>query len=238
VRTTIATAVEADAIDAGDQVEARRQSLPRRKPGSGIIADCRDELPQFAAAQRLHAGDLRIPVGPDAPVAAALTAVLQAGNVLAQLVEHPQRIGQGGEPRIRRGVDRLGRRRARRDQAGVDSVVLGALQNKPGIGPHLGRLEHDHDKTIPAQLGHHRRFVTATRRDPDPLDPVLAQPPRQGAVPGTAIVDLQPLEPPLERRVELAFAGIDAGADHGRLAPLPRPFLEGEPWVPSTIRVR
>src|SRR5579863_3699986 len=39
------------------------------------------------------------------------------------------------------------------------------------------------------------------------------------------IVDLELIRLPLDRHIELAFAGIDTGANHAMLAHLPRPFL-------------
>src|ERR1043166_6134821 len=51
------------------------------------------------------------------------------------------------------------------------------------------------------------------------------------------VVDLPSFPAALERNIQFAFAGIDAGTDRGRLAHLRRPFLECEPSVPSTIRV-
>src|SRR5712691_7046937 len=97
---------------------------------------------------------------------------------LAPLAEHLAMLGQRRQAGIGWGIDPLGRRGAPRDQLGVDPVILRPLQDKPGIGPHLGRLKEDYDKPGAAQLGHHRCFVTAARLDADPLDPMPAQPPR------------------------------------------------------------
>ena len=75
-------------------------------------------------------------------------------------------------------MDLLGRRRAGRDQGGIDLVVLRSLQDELGIGPHLRGLEHDDHETVAAQLGDDRLLVAAARLDPDPLDPVSPQPSR------------------------------------------------------------
>ncbi len=114
----------------------------------------------------------------DARVATAFAAVLQAGNVLAQLIEHRQMAGQRGEAGIGWRRDPVGGGRAGRDQGGVKAVVLGPPQHEAGIGAHLGRLEEDHDKPVAAQLRHHRPLVAAARLDANPLDPMPAQPPR------------------------------------------------------------
>ncbi len=135
-------------------------------------------------------------------------------------------------------MDLLGGRRAFGNQGGVDAVVLRPLQDEAGVGPHLGRLEYHHDEPLAAQLRHDSPFVAAARLDPDALDPVPAQPARQAGMTGRGVVDLQTLTAGGDRRIELVFAGIDAGAPHARLGHLPRPSLECEPWVPSTIRVR
>jgi hypothetical protein len=75
-------------------------------------------------------------------------------------------------------MDLLGRCRAGGDQRGVDLVILRPLQDEPGIGPHLRRLEHNHYETVTPQLRDHRLLIAAARLDPDPLDAPLPQPTR------------------------------------------------------------
>jgi len=81
-------------------------------------------------------------------------------------------------------------------------------------------------------------LIAATRLDADPLHPMSAQPRQQGEMAVRVVVDLQALLAPIQGDVELALAGIDAGTDHGILSHLPRPSLECEPSVPSTMRAR
>src|SRR6266545_2721650 len=129
------------------------------------------------------------------------------------------------QARIGRGVDFLDRRRASCDQGRVDLVVLGPLQDELGIGPHLRGLEHNDHEAIAAQLRHHGLLIAAARLNADPFDALAPQPGRQTPVAVRSVVDLQLLRTLIERRIELAFAGIDAGADHVMLAHLRRPFL-------------
>src|SRR5215204_2797128 len=103
---------------------------------------------------------------------------LEAGDVLAKLLDERQMLGKRRQTRIGPGMDLLGRRRAGSDQGGIDLVVLGPLQVKLGIGAHLRRLKHDDDKTIAPQLCDHRLLVAAARLDPDPLDAMTPQPSR------------------------------------------------------------
>src|SRR5260221_4915810 len=119
-------------------------------------------------------------------------------------------------------MDLPGGCRAGCDQGGVDLVVLCQLQVKPGIGPHLRGLEHDDHDPVAAQLRHHGLFVAAACLDADPHGAVLPQPFRPLPVAIRGIVDLQPFAATVERHIEFAFAGIDAGADYARLAHLPR----------------
>jgi len=122
-------------------------------------------------------------------------------------------------------VDFLGRRRAGCDQARVDLVVLGPLQHELGIGPHLRGLEHDDHEAIAAQPCNNGLLVAAARLDADPFDAVALQPGRQRSVAIRSVIDLQLRRTFIERGIELAFAGIDAGADHAMLTHLRRPFL-------------
>ncbi len=78
---------QTDAVDRGNQIEPLRQV--------GVLADRRFQPLQLGPLHRLKSCDLRLPMLTDARVAAALAAVLQDGNVLAQLVEHRQMLGRG-----------------------------------------------------------------------------------------------------------------------------------------------
>jgi hypothetical protein len=132
---------------------------------------------------------------------------------------------QRRQARVGRGMDGLQRRGAAGDQGGIDPVVLGALQAEPGEGAHLARLKHDDDEAVPAQARHHGRLITAAGLDPDPADPVPGEPRGQPGMAVGRVVDLYLIALPRDRRVELVFAGVDAGADCGMNAHLPRPFL-------------
>src|SRR5262249_34333127 len=93
------------------------------------------------------------------------------------------------------------------------------------ISPHLRGLEHDDHEAVAAQPRDHGLLVAAARLDADPFDAVLPQPGRQRSVAIRCVIDLQLRRTFIERRIELAFAGIDAGADCVLLAHLRRRFL-------------
>ena len=67
----------------------------------------------------------------------------------------------------------------------VDRIGLGALPERLGVSPHLGRIDHDHRQTRARQGGHGDRLVTAGRlecHDPDASKP-LAQLAKSSRVP-------------------------------------------------------
>ncbi len=222
---------QTDAVNADDQL----------KPVSkiAVLTDGRDELLELLALQPLEAGDLLIPEAPGLLITRCRAARLEARNVLGELLDHGKKLGKGRQAWVRWWVDLLGLSRARSDQGGIDLVVLRQLQPIFGVGPHLRRLEHDDQKAFPAKGGYDRLLVATTRLDADPVDPVLSQPAPQDGVPVVSVVDLQPLRAPIERYVEFAFAGIDAGTDRwyacSSSSTLP---CECEPLVPSTSRAR
>src|SRR5438034_4686252 len=79
--------------------------------------------------------------------------------------------------------------------------------------------------TFATKSAHNGLLIAAARLDSDPLDSMLPQPHRQPPLAIRRVVDLQPLRTPVECRIELAFASVDAGAGYAMLAHLPRPFL-------------
>ena len=72
----------------------------------------------------------------------------------------------------------LDRRRASRDQCGIDLVVLRPLQQKPRIGTHLCGLKHHDHKPIASQMGNDILLITTARLDADPADPMALEPSR------------------------------------------------------------
>jgi hypothetical protein len=204
-------------LNAGNQVEP---------PGKVVVlADGRHQPLEFGSLPLLETGDLLLPELPEIRVTTGFAAVLELGNVVSDLIDQRLVIGQRHQAGIRWRMDRLGRGRAGRDQVGVDLVVLGPLQMKPGIGPHLDGLKHDHHEPVAAQLGHHSTLVAAARLDADPLHTILTQQRRQCRMAVRSVVEAPPLGDPADRHVELGLASVDTDADYVRLAHLPRPFL-------------
>jgi len=67
-------------------------------------------------------------------------------------------------------------------------------------------------------------LIAATRLDPDAIDAMLPQPTTAPCNP-QGYCRLQPPELPIERDIELPFAGIDPGADRGTLGLFVDPSL-------------
>ncbi len=88
-------------------------------------------------------------------------------------------------------MDALLGRRTRRDQAGIDLVILGQLQVKLRIGPHLRRLKHHHREAVAAKMRHDIHLVAAAGLDPNPLYAMLTQPGRKPPVALRAVLDLK-----------------------------------------------
>src|SRR5258708_5542276 len=217
------------AADAVDQIEPLGEVAMR--------ADRRHQGLQFDPLALLKAGQAFLPELLDTRVAAALKPVLYPRDIFANLIDQRQLLGERQQSRIGRGVDIPDRSRAGRDQSRIDLVFLGPLPLEPGVGSHLRRLEHHHDKSFAPQLGDNGLLIAATRLDADTLNPMPPKPIRQHLVTLNRVVDLQQLRTAIDRHVELPFAGIDPGTDHGTLGHLRRPFLVYEPSVPSTMRV-
>jgi hypothetical protein len=85
-------------------------------------------------------------------------------------------LGKRQQSSVGRGVDRLDRGGAGRDQSRIDLVVLGPLQAELGIGAHLRRLKHHNDKSLAPQLDNNGLLVTATRLNADAFDAMPPQP--------------------------------------------------------------
>ena len=156
-----------------------------------MLADGGDQCLELAPQEPIERAISSFQNAPNTRIAAGLAAGLEAGDVLGELLDQRQMLGKWGQTRIRRVVNLLGRRRAGRDQGGIDLVVLGLLQEEPGIGPHLRGLKHDHHKAVAAQMRDDLLLVAATRLDADPFDLALPQPGGQRRVAIRAVVDLQ-----------------------------------------------
>src|SRR5579862_6184284 len=180
---------------------------------------------KFGLLGRLETRDLLLPELPAVRVPTRLQPGLVAGNVGDDLLDHRQARRQWRQTRIRWGMDPRRRRRTGRDQDGVELVVLRQLQMKHRIGPHLRGLKHHDHEAGAAQCGHDVHLVAAARLDSDPPHATLTQPSRQAPMAIRIVLDLEPVVTPVQRHVELAFASIDAGANHATFAHLPRPFL-------------
>src|ERR1019366_2090546 len=154
---------QADAIDAGDQIEPRGEIR--------MLADRRDQLLTLAPENLVETSDFLDPEAPNTLVTTALAAVLEACNVLGDLLDQRQMLGKRRQARIRRSMDLLNGGRTLSNQGGIDLVVLCPLQMKLGIGPHLRGLEHDDLELVTAKMRYDCLLIAAARLDPDPLDP-------------------------------------------------------------------
>ena len=124
---------QTDAVHAGDQVEPSREIT--------MLANGGDQLLELGLQEPLEPVDLLLPELPDTLVPARLTTGLDLGDILRELLDHRQTLGQRRQTRIWRFVDVRGCGRAAGDQDRIDVVVLGMLQHELGVGTHLHRLK-------------------------------------------------------------------------------------------------
>lgn len=157
-----------DTVDAGDQVE------PLGK--IAVLADGCGQVLELAPLKPLETADFIAPDALNPWVPTALTAGLETSNVVGDLLDERQMLGQWRQTRIWRCMDLLDGGRAGGNQGSIDLVVLRPLQVERGIGPHLRGLEHDHHKTILAQPDHDGLLIAAAGLNPDPVDPLSPQP--------------------------------------------------------------
>src|SRR5437588_3987828 len=142
----------ADAVHAGDQIEPVGEIA--------MLANGGDQLLEFALQQSLEPIDLLLPECADTRVAAGLSAGLELGDILGELLDHRQTLGQRRQTRIWRFVGVRGCGRAAGDQDRIDVVVLGMLQHELGVGAHLHRLEDNDNKAVRPQERNHRLLIT------------------------------------------------------------------------------
>src|SRR5207245_5093494 len=102
-----------------------------------MLANGGDQLLELGLQEPLEPVDLLLPELPDTLVPARLTTGLDLGDILRELLDHRQTLGQRRQTRIWRFVDVRGCGRAAGDQDRIDVVVLGMLQHELGVGAHL-----------------------------------------------------------------------------------------------------
>src|SRR4051794_9166339 len=177
-----------------------------------------------------------VPELPQTGIAAGLAVVLDPPHGGGDLVDLGLRLAQVCQAPIRWRMDRLDRRRAVRDQSGIDLVVLRQLQVKPPIGAHLRGLEHDDHQAATPQPPDDRLLIAPTGFDADPFDTVPPQPSQQPLVTLGRIGHLQIVRSSVQRHIELMLASIDASANYATVTHLLRSSLECEPDAHSTMR--
>src|SRR3954453_2790568 len=119
-----------DAVDAVDQIE------PLGKVG--VLADRRDQSLEFDLFLLLQAGDVLLPNLLDLRIAAALDPVLEARDILTDLINHGQLLGKRQQPRIRRKIDLTHRRGAGCDESGINLrswLAASGIWHRPGPEP-------------------------------------------------------------------------------------------------------
>src|SRR5437773_12111727 len=88
---------QTDAVHAGDQVEPSREIT--------MLANGGDQLLELGLQEPLEPVDLLLPELPDTLVPARLTTGLDLGDILRELLDHRQTLGQRRQTRIWRFVD-------------------------------------------------------------------------------------------------------------------------------------
>jgi len=111
---------QSDAVDAVDQ--------PKSLGKVGMRADRGDQSLEFGLLALLQAGDIFLPEFLNLCIATTLDPVLEARDILADLIDHGQPLGEWQQPRIGCGMDLPHRRGASCDESRIDLVVLGPLQ--------------------------------------------------------------------------------------------------------------
>src|SRR5258708_39086261 len=108
-----------NAVDAVDQIEPLGEV--------GMLADRRDQSLEFDLLALLQAGDILLPELVNPRIAAALDPVLEARDILADLINHGQLLGERQQPGIRCGMDLTHSCGAGCDESRIDLFVLGSL---------------------------------------------------------------------------------------------------------------
>jgi hypothetical protein len=125
---------------------ARSSSFRRRSASATSSARRAPDLAPAPLRKSLNLG-FQLPNQRLVPI--RFEARLHAGRILFDLFDQPEALFQCRKPRIRSLADLVGLRRANRDQAGIDFVVLGSRQPETRVGPNLHRLQDDKTKHRP-----------------------------------------------------------------------------------------
>ena len=153
-----------------------------------------------------------------------LEAGLEADDVLLDLLDEGEVVGGFLEARIGLDLVRLGEGGTRRDQEGVDAVVLGPLEFHMGEGLDLERLQHEHLDAAFAQVPDDALLVTAGGLDADPADPGLGETGGKLFEAGGRVVDLPAGVGAKDSDVEFGFGCIDP-CNYDSVCHLRRPCL-------------
>src|SRR3954469_24818566 len=106
-----------------------------------MLADRGDQSFECGLLTLLQASDILVPELVDPHIAAALDPVLEACDILTDLINHGQLLGEWHQPGIGSCMDLPHRCGADCDKSGIDLIVLGPLQVELGIGSALTGLE-------------------------------------------------------------------------------------------------
>src|SRR6185503_21066378 len=125
----------ADALDAGEEFQPEGEIL--------VLAQALEEASDLGIAACGQALDLGFELGLESADGEAVETGLEANDVLLDLLDEGQMLGQGGKSVIAVADGAIVGGRRQGDDAGVDRIGLGSLTPILGIGPDLDRLEDD-----------------------------------------------------------------------------------------------
>jgi hypothetical protein len=152
-------------------------------------------------------------------------ACFAAGDVLFDLFDEAQRLGERRQTRIRHAQRRIEDCGAGGDEHGVEPVVLGAPQRQPGIGLDLQRLQHQDGAAGRAHLPDHASLIASGSLDADAFDAGLGQCCGQAAPAGATVLDGKVRGQSMDRDIELVLGGVDAGGGCGMICHFLDPAL-------------
>jgi Homeodomain-like domain len=161
----------ADAGHALDQIEAGGEI--------GMLAYLPNDFEEFGGSPGLQAADVAGDDAAQAGVGDMFETGFEAGDILFELLDEGELVGQGFQAAIDLTLDWIERCGAGGDEGRIDGIVLGAAQVQPGEGFDLHGLKHEDRDTLGPERACHASFVAAGGFDADTGDPGFAKRPHE-----------------------------------------------------------
>src|SRR6266403_718939 len=206
-----------DPMDGTEEVEP---------PGEIFMgAQGRDQPGDYFSAAALEPLDVGQHDAAQLRIAGMLEPNLDAHDILFGLLDEGELIGKRSNSGVWRLPFDLMMSHAGGDQAGIDTIALGAAQDKFCKGAHLPGLQHDDVESGLAQIFNHVALVAAGGFQTDPGNLAGAQQAGKVVKTGRVVRDLPAQLAAVDGNVQFGLGHVDSGHDCVSLAHLPRPFL-------------